>query len=475
MPSITSTGVGSGLDVNSIITSLMTLEQRPLTLLQQQSATVQTQLSAFGTLKGQIAALGDVASRLADKANWNPIRVDSSDSTSVTATGTAKAAAGRHTLEVQQLAQGQNLVSGNFTSPSAVVGTGTLHIQQGSVVNGVFTPKAGSSPVAVVIGTGSQTLTGVRDAINEAKTGLSASIITSGGVSKLVLRGQDGAENAVNITVTDADNNAVDSAGLSALAWTPGGSAGNGRNMTETQSAQNALYTMDGIDLVSATNTPTDVLDGVSLSFKKVTTSPVSVVLTTDSVAVRKNLNDFVKAYNDLNKLARSQTQADPSGKNRGALQADSTAVGVANAMREILRGSVTGLTGVASLSAAGLEIQRDGSLQIKEDKFAALLEKPEQLASLFAQPKSGNDTQVMGFGVRIKAWADALTGDKGPLASRTEGLQRRQTANDKQQTAEQDRIARTEARLRAQYQRLDTEMSRLKGSLSSLTQITGG
>lgn len=475
MPTITSTGVGSGLDVNSIITSLMTLEQRPLTLLQKQSATVQTQLSAFGTLKGQIAALGDVASRLADKANWNPIRADSSDSTSVTATGTAKATAGRHTLEVQQLAQSQNLVSGNFASPSAVVGTGTLQIQLGSVVGGVFTPKAGTNPTSVVIGTGSQTLAGVRDAINAANAGLSASIVTSGGVSKLVLRGQDGAESAVNISVTDSDNNHGDTSGLSALAWTPGGTAGNGRNLTETQSAQNALYKLDGIDLVSASNSPTDVLEGVSLSLKKVTTAPVSVVLTTDSVAVRKNLNDFVKAYNDLNKLARSQTQSDPSGKSRGPLQADSTAVGVANAMREILRGNVAGLSGVASLSAAGLEVQRDGSLLIKEDKFAALLDKPDQLAALFAKPKSGTDAQAQGFGLRIKAWADALTNDTGPLASRTEGLQRRQAANDKQQTVEQDRIARTEARLRAQYQRLDTEMSRLKGSLNSLSQFTSG
>lgn len=475
MPTITSTGVGSGLDVNSIITSLMTLEQRPLTLLQQQSATVQTQLSAFGTLKGQIAALGDVASRLADKANWNPIRVDSSDTASVTATGTAKAAAGRHTLEVQQLAQAQSLVSGSYASPSALVGTGTLQIQQGSVVGGVFTPKVGTNPTSVLIGAGSQSLTGVRDAINAAKAGVSASIISSGGVSKLVLRGQDGADQAVNITVTDADDNHVDASGLSALAWTPGGSSGNGRNLTETQSAQNALYKLDGIDLSSASNTPTDVLEGVSLSLKKVTSSPVSLVLTTDAVAVRKNLNDFVKAYNDLNKLARSQTQSDPSGKNRGPLQADSTAVGVANAMRELLRGSVSGLTGVASLSAAGLEVQRDGNLQIKEDKFAALLERPEQLAALFAQPKSATDVQVQGFGLRIKAWADALTNDAGPLASRTAGLQRRQTANDKQQSVEQDRIARTEARLRAQYQRLDTEMSRLKGSLNSLSQFTSG
>lgn len=473
MATITSTGVGSGLDVSTIITSLMSLERRPLTLLQQQSATVQTQLSAFGALKGQIAALGDVATRLADKAGWNPVRVDSSDSASVTASGSAKAVAGQHSLEVQQLAQSQTLVSGNFAASTAVVGTGTLHIQQGSIVSGVFTPKPGSSPTSVVIGSGAQTLAGVRDAINAADSGISASIVSSGGVSKLVLRGQDGAESAFDISVTDGDTTNSDVAGLSALAWTPGGTAGNGRNMAQSQTAQNALYKLDGIDLTSATNSPAEVLEGISLSLKKVTTAPVSVTITADPVAVRKNINDFVKAYNDLNKLARSQTQADPSGKTRGTLQADSTAVGVTNAMREILRGRVSGLSGVNSLSAAGIEVQRDGSLAIREDRFAALLESPAQLAALFASPKSTTDTQAQGFGLRLKDWAQSLTSDTGSLASRTDGLQRRQTANDKRQTVEEDRIARTEARLRAQYQRLDTEISRLKGSLSSLDQLS--
>lgn len=474
MATITSTGVGSGLDVNTIITSLMTLERRPLTLLQQQSATVQSQLSAYGSLKGQIAALSDVATRLADKANWNPVRVDSSDASGVSATGSAKAVAGRHSLEVQQLAQAQTLASGSFAAPTTVVGTGALEIQLGTTVGNVFTPKVGTSPISVAVGSGSQTLAGVRDAINSANAGVTASILTSGGSSRLVLRSQDGAESSIRLNVTDNDGNHTDTSGLSALAWNPAAAVGAGRNLTQTAAAQDALFSVDGIALTSATNTPPEVMQGISLSLKKVTTGPVTVTVSTDPVAVRKNVNDFVKAYNDLNKLVRSQTQADPSGKSRGPLQADSAVGSLANSLREMLRGNVSGLAGVASLSAAGIEVQRDGSLAIKETRFATLPDTPAQLAALFAQPKVGSDTQSQGFGLRFRDWAAAINGETGPLTSRTEGLQRRQTTNDKKQSAEEDRIARTEARLRAQYQRLDTEMSRLKASLGSLDQLTG-
>lgn len=472
MPTITSTGVGSGLDVTNIVTSLMTLEQRPLTLLQQQAATVQTQLSAFGSLKGAVATLGDVATRLADKANWNPVRVDSSDSASVTATGSATAVSGRHTIEISQLAQAQTLASGAFASPTTVVGTGTLTIELGSTVGNVFTPKSGGTPTTVTIDSSKQSLSGIRDAVNASNSGVTASIVTSGGVSKIVLRGPDGAESAFRITATDGDGQNTDASGLSALAYDPAATVGAGKNLTRTQTAQDAMYKLDGIDLTSATNTPADVLDGLSLNFKAVTTSAVTVSVATDPVQVRKNINDFVKAYNDLNKLVRSQTQSDPSGKTRGPLQADSTATSVLNSMRELLRGSVSGLTGTNSLSAAGLDVQRDGSISLNESRFAPLLATPGKLASLFAQASSKTDSQAAGFGLRIRDWADALESDTGLLASRTNSLKQRQTQNDKQQSVVQDRIDRTEARLRAQYQRLDTEMSRLKASLNSLSQL---
>ena len=474
MATITSTGVGSGLDVNSIVTSLMSLEKRPLTMLQVKATTMQTKLSAFGALKGQLAALGDVAARLATAANWNPLQVDSSNSTAVSATAGSTAQAGKHTLGISQLAQSQVLASGNFASSASVVGTGSLTLEVGTTVAGVFTPRSGSAPVTIAINAASQTLAGVRDAINTAGAGVSASIVTSGGVARLVLRGADGADSSLRLSATDGDGNNIDAAGLSALAWDPAAVAGAGKNLSQTQAALDARYTLDGLDLTSATNTPANVLDGVTLTLKQITTEDANLSVSVQTVAVRKNVNDFVNAYNGLNKLLQSQTQADPGGKSNGPLQADSTAVALLNSLRGMLQGSVTGLAAPASLSEAGIELQRDGSLAVNEARLAPLLESPARLAQLFSQAQAGSDAHSRGFGLRFKQWAQALTADSGVLSGRVDGLKRSVDANQKQQDSQQARLERTEARLRKQYQRLDSDMSRLNAQLAQMSSSLG-
>lgn len=473
MPAISSTGVGSGLDVNSIITPLMALERKPLQLLQTRASAIQTKISAFGALKGQLSAFADVATRLSDPANWNPLRADSSDAAAVSATAASGAVAGRYSLEVQQLAQSQSLASGPYAASTTVVGTGTLSLEVGTTVGGVFTPQSGTSPVAIAIDTGNQTLAGVRDAINAAAAGVNASIVTSGGTSQLVLRGVDGAENSIRLTTVDDDGNATDTSGLSALAWDPAAPVGAGRNLSQTQAAQNAAFTLNGLALQSASNSPTGVLEGVSLNLKKVTTSAVNLTVSVETMAVRKNVNDFVNAYNSLNTLLQNQTRADPSGANRGALQADSTATSVLSALRDMLHGTVTG-SAIANLSDAGIQLQRDGSLSVIDGRLTPLLETPDKLAALFSQAQTGEDTTTRGFGVRLKTWADALTAATGTLASRTDGLEQSVKTNQRQQDAQQDKLTRTEARLRAQYQRLDGDMARLNAQLSQLTSSLG-
>lgn len=474
MATITSTGVGSGLDVNSIVTSLMALEQRPLTQLQQRAATIQTKLSAFGTLQSSIASLGDIATKLADASSWNLLRADSSDSASASLTASNTATAGKYRLEVQQLAQSQSLASSSYAASSSVVGTGTLTLELGTTSAGVFTPRAGASPATLTITPANQTLAGIRDAINAAGAGVTAGIVSSGGVARLVLRTADGADSSVRITASDADGINTDTAGLSALAWDPAAAAGSGRNLTQTQAAQDARFTLDGLALTSATNTPADVITGVSLTLRKVTTAPVDLTVSVETVAVKKNINDFVNAYNALSKLLTQQTQADPGGKSRGPLQADSSAMSVLYSLRETLRGAVTGLAGPGSLSAAGVEMQRDGTLLVKDASLTPLLSTPARLASLFGQAQSGNDASTQGLGLRLKSWSRTLTGDSGSLAARVEGLKSSSSLNQKQQDALQDRLTRTESRLRAQYQRLDSQMSGLNAQMAQMKSALG-
>ncbi len=421
-----------------------------------------------------MASLGDVAARLAEPANWSPLRADSSAPAAATVTAGAGASAGTWKLQVQQLAQAQSLASAPFASATAVVGSGTLRIEVGSTAGGVFTPRGNAGPVAVAIDPARQDLAGVRDAINAAAAGVTASLVASGDTVRLVLRSADGADSSVRITANDADGNDTDAAGLSALAFDPAAGAGAGRNLTQTQAAQDAKFTLDGLALASPTNNPQGVLPGVSLTLRAVTAEPVDLSVTLETVAVRKNVNDFVNAYNALAKSLAQYTQADPGGKNRGALQAESSAMALLSSLREALRARVSGLAPPDNLSAAGIELQRDGTLAVKEAALAPLLAAPSRLAALFSQPQAGADDSTRGLGLRLKQWAATLAGDQGLLATRMEGLRASSTDNQKQQDAMGERLARTEARLRAQYQRLDSEMSRLNAQMTRMRNALG-
>lgn len=477
MPTITSTGVGSGLDVGSVVTSLMELERQPLKLLQGRADTIQTRLSAFSTLQGQLAALGDVAARLAEPAAWQPLRVDSSRAEAVTATATTAssgggAATGTYRLQVQQLAQGQVLASREFAATTAPVGTGTLHIELGTTDAGVFTPGAAAT-MHVAIAPGSQTLAGVRDAINAARGAVTASIVGSGAQARLVLRGPTGAEQSMRVSVDDDDGNAQDAAGLSALSWNP--AAPGAGTLTQAQGAQDALFTVDGLAQRSPTNQVESAVQGLSITLRQVTTAPVELGVNTETMAVRKNINDVVGAYNSLVKLLQQQTQADPSGKRRGALQADSTAVGLMSQLREIVRGVIGGAaggTGPASLSAIGLEVLRDGTLSIQEARLAPALAAPASLARLFSN--TNTNTGSNGLAVRLKEWCRRATGEDGALTARVQGLRSAVDRNQKDQDAVQDKLARTEARLRAQYQRLDSDMTRLNARMTQMRSSLG-
>ncbi len=473
LPAMSSTGIGSGLDVTSIVNGLMTIEKQPLTQLQKQAASFQTKLSAFGTLQSQLSNLRDVADRLSSADAWRPVQATVGDPDVASATAGAGAAAGTHTLEVAQLARPQILASGRYATSAATVGTGTLTVTLGTTAaDGSFTPRAGATPVAVTIAAPNDTLAGVRDAINAAKAGVTASIVNDAQGSRLVLRGADGADSSVRIEAADADGNNTDAAGLSALAWNPATPVAGG--LAQTQPAQDARFSLDGVALTSATNTPKDVLDGVTLTLRQPTTEPVQLTVAVQDSGIRKNVTDFVNAYNALNTTLRNQTQADPGGASRGALQADSTAVSLLNGLRGMVRGAVAGLQAPNSLAAAGIALQQDGSLKIDEARFAKALEAPGQLAALFTRAQDGSDPNSRGLSLRLRDFAKAMSADDGTVGSRMAGIRRTVDANKKQQDAMEARLERTEVRLRTQYQALDSQMSTLNAQMAKMKSALG-
>jgi len=251
--SISSAGIGSGLDVKSIISSLMAVESQPLQLLQDKASTVSTEISAVGQIQSLASTMSDKAHALSSTSLWTQTTSNSADTTVVTAdTSTGTAAAGDYSVSVQQLAQGQTVTSSIAAGSGLTAGTltiqlGTYATDSATPPNTTFTNQPAASPVSITIGPGDTSLSAIRDKINSANAGVSAYIITDANGSRLSLRSTTtGAANGFKIMATEAADDGDPTTGLSALNF-DGSTGATGSQLTLNQVALNAKATVNGI------------------------------------------------------------------------------------------------------------------------------------------------------------------------------------------------------------------------------------
>jgi len=301
MATLSSAGIGSGLDVNGIITQLMAIERQPLAKLQDDEKKLTTKVSDVGKLQGLVSAMRDKAGSLSSLTLWAQAAGTSADATAVGVTTAAGAATGKYSVQVQQLAA-QQTVSSRVYAASDTPGqfaAGTLTIELGTWANpptSGFTPKVGAAAVTVTLEATDDTLAEVRDKINAADAGVTATIINDATGARLAIRSKaTGAENGFRISATEAADDGVATDGLSALAYDALGTS----QLTLNQSAANALATINGIAVVSSSNTLVNVSDGVTLKLMKTTTAPVEVSVDPDTAAAKTAIEDFVKSFNE--------------------------------------------------------------------------------------------------------------------------------------------------------------------------------
>ena len=470
MATISSIGIGSGLDINSIITQLVAVERVPLNKLKTEASSLQTKLTTYGKVQSDLSALRDASSALTRTDTWGATTGTSSDPTAVAVTTSATTKTGIYTLEVQRLAASQSNATGVYASADSLVGEGTLRIELGTWGAGQtsFAPKAGATAVQITLGPPSQTLAQVRDQVNAANAGISASVLTDATGSRLVFRSiATGASNAFRVGVTGVGGVGVNLSGLAALGYDPSSGVST---MARSQVADNAAATLNNLAITSESNTLSNVLDGMSLTLMKVTTAPVQVTAAQDNASMRKALDSFVSAYNDLNKLLADQTKYDAASKAAGGLQGDSAAVGIRAQMRALIGATSTASTMFTRLSEIGFDVKLDGSLTLNDTKLNNALANVAETKKLFANSDllvSGNN----GIATRMRALADRLIGVDGTVSTRSEGLRKRIDLNQDRQELLTDRIAQIEKRLRAQYTALDRTMGQLTGLSSYVTQ----
>ena len=478
MANITSIGIGSGLDANGIITALMSIERKPLTQLEDRNKTLNTELSAIGKLRSFASSMRDAASRLSSVALWNTTTATSADDSAVKVSAASGAAASDYGVSVQRLATRQTVTTGAFASSAAPVGEGTLTIELGSWAGEPtptgFTAKAGATPVTVTIGPEDTTLEKVRDKINAAGAGVTASIVNDASGARLSLRSRDtGAENAFRISASETADDGNAATGLSALAFdaTAAGAA------TRNETAVNAQATINGIAVTSASNTLVNVADGLTLTLKKVTTADVAVTVGVDDAAVGDAMDKFVGAYNDLVKYIREQTKYDAATKTAGTLQGDRTALGLQSQLRGVINQESSASATFTVMSDIGLTVQGDGTLALNKTKFASALGNRAELKKVLAT--DGATTAASGFMDRFRDLGTALLDTDGSFESRTKSLEAIIARNEKSQDDLEVRLAATQARLEKQYQALDKQMSKLNGTSSyvsaQLAALSGG
>jgi len=470
MPAFTSLGVGSNLDINTIVTQLVALERKPLEVMKGEASRLQTQVSAYGKLQSLFSGLQDASSALSNVSLWQRSVASSADDSVVAAGSSNGAAAGNYAITVENLAKSQAVVSAApFGASTDLVGAGTMRLELGTWA-GIplgFSGKVGAAAIDVTI-TATDTLATLRDKINSANAGVTASIVTDASGSRLALRSTTtGAESGFRVTTTDADGNDTDAAGLSRLAYDPpSGTSG----MQIKQAAENAKATVNGIPVESASNELGSVVDGLTIKLRQLSATPVEITVTADRDAVEKAVNAFASAYNDLAKFIADQTKYDAASKIGGPLQGDSAINNVQGRMRAVLNMTSGASTNFPRLSDIGLQLQRDGTLKVDATKLGKALDNLPELRKAF----SNSDPQAPasdGFGRRFTALASQLLGVDGSITTHTEGLRRLITKNSDNQSRLNDRVDRFQARLVAQYTAMDTNMARLNALSSYVSQ----
>ena len=472
MASISSLGVGSNLDLNTLLDNLKTAEQAPLVAMQQQQVSYTSKLSAYGQLSNALGTLQTASAALANASLFQGVKATSSAADVLSASAQSTAQAGTYAVNVTQLAQAQSLAGAGQASTTSAIGGGEVTIEFGTLAGGVLDPVSGkyttpatfsadptrtATPLTIAAGS---TLADIRDAINaSADLGVTASIVNDGSATpnRLVLTSKlSGEASSMHITV------AGDAALQSLLAHDPAGAPA--QQMQQTAVAQNARLSVNGIAVTSATNSVTDAVPGVTMNVAKLGASTLSVQA--DTASVQSAVSAFVSAYNNLQGLASKLTAFDASSKTGAVLLGDSTLRNIQVGLRSALTGvQADNGSGLTMLSQIGVSFQKDGTLAIDSTKLtAALGSKMSGVANLFAGG-------VGGFGSRLSVLTSSYTDTNGALTAATKGINTTLDSLSKQYTATSDRIDATIARYKTQFTQLDLLMSQMNSTSSYLTQ----
>ena len=441
--SILSGATKSTLDVNSLVSALVTAKTAgQAAAISTAQSTDNTTLSALGTMKSSLSALQTALAGLSDGTAFTALAATMSG-TGVTATTTSSAVAGSYSINVQQLAQANQISSGAYAT-NATLGTGTV------------TVGVGSNSMSITLDSTNNTLSGLASAINSASNnpGVTASVVTAGDGQHLVLTSTTtGAANTVTISGGAGVN-----AGLQTASF------------TQVTAAQDAKVAISGSTVTSASNTVTGALTGVTLQLTSAavgTTQTLSVA--TNNSTIQQTITNFAQAYNSWIANQQSLSSFNSSTSAAGPLLGDAMLNSVVNGIASIISNGVTSNGTTYSLAQIGLDLQNNGTIVVDSTKLSsALASSPASVQALF------NGTN--GVGQQLNTFINSYTESSiGQIDQRTATINSDLTSLTDQQTALTDYQNTLTAQYNAQFTALNNLMTQMANNTSYLNQLFGG
>jgi flagellar hook-associated protein 2 len=441
---VTSTGLGSGLNINSIVQQLVSADGTPQqTLLTNQSNAINTQISAYGQIQAGVSAVEAALAGLSTPQQFQSTQATVADNTIASATTDSTATAGSYSLLVQQLATGSQLQSSAVASSSTVVGTGTLAI------------GVGSNTFNVAITSSNDTLAGIASAITSAGAGagVSASLVTANdGVRLVINSATTGASNALTINETDGGT------ALASLTYSP--TSTSTTQLTQLQGAQDAIVQLNGNAYNSASNVVTGLLTGVTLNLtaKSAASTPTTLTVAANPSAAQTAIQTFISSYNSLQQTISSLSSFNATSGTAGPLLGDPLLNNLVNQINEAMDSTATMPAGSPfnSLAQIGITANTDGTLSSNSTMLnSAFTNNFSAVAQLF----SG----AGGIATKLNNALTQFTQPDGVFATENSSLKQSLTNIGQETTALNQHLSNETATLLAQYNAMDALVQQLK------------
>jgi flagellar hook-associated protein 2 len=448
MPVFTAGGLATGMDTNSIVEQLVSLESRPLSLLRSRQSGMKTQVSTLADLVSKLSSLAAAAKDLGDAGVLGTKAVSTNDA--FTATPGSAATAGRYGVEVTALARAAKWRSAAFAAGATHAG-GTLTL----TVQGVTYPPPPAQPIAIA---DRASLADVAAQIRALGAPVTATVLS------------DGTRSYLSITARDTGHPVAGGAAAAlSVAFTPTGTpAGQLPAYAEIEGARNATFEIDGLAFTRPSNTVSDALPGVTLTLRKEGAPAEDLVVANDPDATKARLQKFVDAYNAVMAVVQKQLSPAEGSSRSASLQGDAAVRGLQRRLQALVVAAVPGLGTTSTLADLGVKTARDGSLSVD----AATLDKavardPAAVNGLFSKATTGLSALAADL-----ASAYTRAGD-GVLVARQKGLDESIKSLDRQAEAMSKRIEAFRTNLLRQFAAMEEAVSGYKSIGDFLTRQT--